>query len=261
MALAMIEAAEADGRLPSGRLGRRVHRPAARACRWHLVCAVKGYSLQIVTSDAFAREKLGSHAGSWVPRLRGCCRATSGGMTATLTRDMVEAAARAGTRRPGSFWTDQLSNADPLSAPIIEMAEEIWAQTDGRVDGFVQCVGTAGCGQREVGERFARTERADTRSSPWSRPSRRSCRAVTGRVRTRSTGWVRASSCRSGTRGYRRRDRARSQVPRQCRRDGACGWHGRKVCSGARPPAATWSPRCDLAERHGSGRDDRDRDV
>ena len=51
MALAMIEAAEADGRLkPNG--------VVVEYTGLALVCAVKGYALHIVTPDAFSKEKL-----------------------------------------------------------------------------------------------------------------------------------------------------------------------------------------------------------
>src|SRR5690349_21603252 len=53
MALAMIEAAEADGRLRPG--GPVVEYTGVSLS---LICAVKGYPLHIVTSDAFSREKL-----------------------------------------------------------------------------------------------------------------------------------------------------------------------------------------------------------
>src|ERR1700704_5718303 len=57
MALAMIEAAEADGRLKSG--GSVVeYTGGSTGVSLALVCAVKGYPLHIVTSDAFSREKL-----------------------------------------------------------------------------------------------------------------------------------------------------------------------------------------------------------
>ena len=46
------------------------------------------------------------------------------------------------TAETGGFWTDQLNNPDPLGA-YHAMAEEIVAQTDGRIDAFVQSVGTA----------------------------------------------------------------------------------------------------------------------
>ena len=104
-----------------------------------LVCAVKGYPLHIVTSDAFAREKL-EHMRILGARLQ-VLPSESGRMTEKLTRDMIEAAGIV-ARETGSFWTDQMNNRDQLAA-YHEMAEEIWSQTDGRVDGFVQSVGTA----------------------------------------------------------------------------------------------------------------------
>jgi len=57
MALAMIEAAEADGRLKAG--GPVVeYTGGSTGVSLSLVCAVKGYPLHIVTSDAFAAAKL-----------------------------------------------------------------------------------------------------------------------------------------------------------------------------------------------------------
>jgi cysteine synthase len=54
---------------------------------------------------------------------------------------MVEKA-REFSRLPGTYWTDQLNNADSI-AGYHPMGEEIWRQTGGRVDAFVQSVGTA----------------------------------------------------------------------------------------------------------------------
>jgi cysteine synthase A len=62
-------------------------------------------------------------------------------MTETLTRDMIEAA-RVIADSTGSFWTDQMKNRDQLPA-YHRMADEIWSQSGGRIDGFVQSVGTA----------------------------------------------------------------------------------------------------------------------
>ncbi|WP_228279137.1 hypothetical protein, partial [Acinetobacter baumannii] len=55
-----------------------------------LVCAVKGYRLDIVTSDAFAREKL-EHMKVLGARLR-IVPSEGGRMTGELTRDMIETA-------------------------------------------------------------------------------------------------------------------------------------------------------------------------
>lgn len=138
MALAMIEAAEADGRLrPDGFVVE--YTGGSTGVSLSLICAVKGYPLHIVTSDAFAREKL-EHMRVMGARLE-VLRSDSGRMTEKLTRDMIEAA-RVLAEKPGSFWTDQLKNEDQLVA-YHKLADEIWAQTGGRVDGFVQSVGTA----------------------------------------------------------------------------------------------------------------------
>src|SRR5262245_20345044 len=57
MALAMVEAAEADGRLrPGGSVVE--YTGGSTGVSLALVCAVKGYPLRVVSSDAFAREKL-----------------------------------------------------------------------------------------------------------------------------------------------------------------------------------------------------------
>src|SRR5437588_5191546 len=57
MALAMVEAAEADGRLtPDGAVVE--YTAGSTGVSLALVCAVKRYPLYIVTSDAFTQEKL-----------------------------------------------------------------------------------------------------------------------------------------------------------------------------------------------------------
>lgn len=138
MALAMIEAAEADGRLSPG--GPVVeYTGGSTGVSLALVCAVKEYPISIVTSDAFSQEKRLQTAAfgadlTLVP-------SKDGGMDAALTRNMI-AAAREIAERKQAYWTDQLNNADQLSA-YHKMAEEIWAQTEGRIDAFVQSAGTA----------------------------------------------------------------------------------------------------------------------
>src|SRR4030095_14546346 len=102
MALAMIEAAEADGRLKPG--GAVVeYTGGSTGVSLALVCAVKGYPLHIVSSDAFAQEKL-DHMRILGAKLQ-LVRSDSGRMTEKLTRDMVEAA-RIVREETGAFWTD-----------------------------------------------------------------------------------------------------------------------------------------------------------
>ena len=148
IALAMIEAAEKDGRLTAG--GSVVeYTGGSTGVSLALVCAVKGYPLHIVSSDAFSQEKL-DHMRILGARLQ-IVKSESGGMTEKLTRDMIEAA-RVITAETGGFWTDQLKNTDQLAA-YYQMADEIWAQTDGKIDSFVQMVGTA-ASLRGMGERL-----------------------------------------------------------------------------------------------------------
>ncbi|RDJ25157.1 cysteine synthase family protein [Bosea caraganae] len=147
-ALAMIEAAEADGRLKPG--GAVVeYTGGSTGVSLALVCAVKGHPLHIVSSDAFAKEKL-DHM-----RLLGATlqviKSESGGQTEKLTRDMIEAA-RVIAEETGAFWTDQLKNHDQLAA-YHRLGDEIRRQTEGKVDAFVQSVGTA-ASLRGTGERL-----------------------------------------------------------------------------------------------------------
>src|SRR5471030_2276788 len=112
MALAMIEAAEADGRLSAG-CSVVEYTGGSTGVSLSLICAVKGYPLHIVTSDAFAREKL-DHMKALGATLH-IVRSDSGRMTEKLTRDMV-AAAGVIAAQTGSFWTDQLKNTDQFAA-------------------------------------------------------------------------------------------------------------------------------------------------
>jgi cysteine synthase len=138
MALAAISRAEADGRLkPGGTIVE--YTGGSTGASLALVGAAKGYRLRIVTSDAFSREKLDQMAAlgaelTLVP--------SEGGLTTKkLILDMIETA-RELSREPNTYWTDQLNNHDSI-AGYHALGEEIWKQTDGKVDAFVHSVGTA----------------------------------------------------------------------------------------------------------------------
>ncbi len=146
MALAMIEAAEKDGRLKVG--GSVVeYTGGSTGVSLSLVCAVKKYPLHIVTSDAFSKEKL-DHMQVLGARMQ-ILPSEGRGMTEKLTRDMIEAA-RVVAENTGAFWTDQMKNRDQLAA-YHKMADEIRSQIEdqaegqnnGTIDAFVQSVGTA----------------------------------------------------------------------------------------------------------------------
>lgn len=148
MALSMIEEAENDGRLKPG--GRVVeYTGGSTGVSLSFICKVKGYPLDLVTSDAFSIEKR-NHMAALGARLT-LIRSDSGGMDETLTRDMIKAAQQIQEEK-GSFLTDQLNNEDVLSR-YHDMGEEIWRQTAGKVDAFVQGVGTGGS-LRGVAERL-----------------------------------------------------------------------------------------------------------
>ena len=138
MARAVIGRAEEAGRLrPGGTVVE--YTGGSTGASLALVCAAKGYRIRIVTSDAFSREKLDQMAAlgadlTLVP--------SEGGLTTKkLILDMVEKA-RELSQEPGVYWTDQLRNQDSI-AGYEALGEEIWDQTAGRVNAFVQSVGTA----------------------------------------------------------------------------------------------------------------------
>jgi cysteine synthase A len=138
MARAVISAAEADGRLPAG--GTVVeYTGGSTGASLALVCAVRGHRIRIVSSDAFAREKLDQMAAlgaelTLVP-------SEGGRTTKKLILDMIEAARKLAAE-PGTWWSDQLNNLDSV-AGYFPLGEEIWRQSGGAVDAFVHCVGTA----------------------------------------------------------------------------------------------------------------------
>jgi cysteine synthase A len=140
MAQAMVEAAESDGRLQPG--GSVVeYTGGSTGVSLAFVCAAKRIPLQIVTSEAFSKEKR-DHMAALGATLTLVPSAT-GGTTKALTLEMIARAKAIADRLPGSFWTDQLNNEDVLPG-YARMADEIWQQAQGRVDAFVQSVGTAG---------------------------------------------------------------------------------------------------------------------
>ena len=139
MALAMVAAAEADGRLrPGGSVVE--YTGGSTGVSLAFVCAAKRIPLRIVTSDAFSREKR-DHMQALGARLT-LVPSPTGGTTKALTLEMIETARRLAAE-PGRYWTDQLHNADQLRG-YDRMGEEILEQTGGRIDAFVQSVGTAG---------------------------------------------------------------------------------------------------------------------
>ena len=141
MALAMIEAAEADGRLQPGQLVVE-YTGGSTGSSLAFVCAVKGYPLRIVSSDAFADEKIRTMRafGAEVELIP-----SPGGITPDLIPAMMRRAAEI-TAETGAFATDQFSNTDMVDG-YRRLGEELLDQLPGPppLSAFCAYVGTAGC--------------------------------------------------------------------------------------------------------------------
>jgi cysteine synthase A len=138
MALAVISLAEQDGRLQPG-FTVVEYTGGSTGTSLALVSAAKGYRICIVSSDAFSQDKL-NHMVALGAELT-LVRSEGGLTTKQLILDMIEAA-RQLSRQPHTYWIDQLNNHDSI-AGYYPLGEEIWEQTGGRIDAFVQSVGTA----------------------------------------------------------------------------------------------------------------------
>ena len=104
------------------------------------VAVAMGYKCLLVSSDAFSAEKL-SHMQALGAELQ-IIRSDNKKITAELAKTLIETS-RQLSQQPGHFWADQFNNPDVLSG-YADLGHEIWTQTDGRVDAFVQGVGTGG---------------------------------------------------------------------------------------------------------------------
>jgi cysteine synthase len=138
MAVAVISRAEDDGRLSPGDTVVE-YTGGTTGASLALVCAAKGYQIHVVSSKAFSQEKL-DHMVAYGAKLT-LIPYDGGGITKQLILDMVETARKL-SLRPNTYWTDQLNNTDSI-AGYFPLGEEIWSQTKGEVDAFVQSVGTA----------------------------------------------------------------------------------------------------------------------
>ena len=139
MALAMIDAAERDGLLQSG--GRVVEfTGGSTGSSLALVCAARRYPLSIVTSTAASLEKR-NHMRALGAEMT-VIEAEGGRLTPELFTAMREATQQI-IRETGAYWTDQFNNRNQV-AGYQSLAEEVWSQTAGNVNAFVQAVGTCG---------------------------------------------------------------------------------------------------------------------
>lgn len=139
MALSMIEAAEERGELLPGQTVVE-YTGGSTGSSLAFVCAVKGYPLRIVTSDAFAPEKLRTIAafGATLEIVESPAGIHPGLIPAMRDRAQEIVAAE------GAFPTDQFTNRDALVG-YRGIGDEILQQLDGRIDAACAYVGVGGC--------------------------------------------------------------------------------------------------------------------
>ena len=166
MALAMIEGAEASGRL---RPGMRVveFTGGSTGSSLAMVCAAKGYPFVVLSSDAFAREKLLTME-AFGAELR-MVPSDEGKVTPALFDRFKKEIAMLASE-PDTFWTDQFHNEDAIRG-YMGIGRELLQQTGGKLDVFCGAVGTGGMlrgvsrALREAGSR-ARIVALEPASSP-----------------------------------------------------------------------------------------------
>jgi cysteine synthase len=133
--VAMIEAAEAEGRIEPGRTTIVEATSGNTGIALAFVCAARGYDLVLTLPQGMSREREG------LLRLYGATVQVTeslGGMTEAV------AAAQALARDSDAWLPDQFSNPANPEAHRRSTGPEIWETLDGRVDYLVAGVGTGG---------------------------------------------------------------------------------------------------------------------
>ena len=139
MALAIIEGAEIRGDLKPG-MTVVEYTGGSTGSGLAFVCAVKGYKFHVVSSDAFAKEKLDTMR-AFGAKLE-VIHSPSGKINSNLINQMVDRAKEL-AMKDDYFFSDQLNNADIIKG-FEKMGREILEQIDGSIDAFTCSVGTAG---------------------------------------------------------------------------------------------------------------------
>jgi len=137
VARAMVERAAIDGRLKPGDTVVE-YTAGTTGISLAFVCAALGFKAHFVFSNAFSPEK----------RITMCAygatitdvHSEGGQITEELIRALISTA-DALSLKPGHWYCDQLNNKDGESG-YYALGEELWRQSGGRVDAFVQAVGT-----------------------------------------------------------------------------------------------------------------------
>jgi cysteine synthase len=138
MALAMIEEAEKRGDLRPG-MTVVEYTGGSTGSSLAFVCAVKGYRFHVVSSDAFAVEKLQTMRvfGSELEIVP----SQEGQVTPDLIPRMIEKARLIADSEP-SYFTDQIRNSDSVKG-YEAIGRELVEQVDGPIHAFCASVGAA----------------------------------------------------------------------------------------------------------------------
>jgi cysteine synthase A len=134
--VSMIEAAEAEGRIEPGVTTVIEPTSGNTGIALAFVCAAKGYKLVLVLPQGMSRER------ESLLRLYGAdviVTESMGGM-----HEAVDAARELARATPNSFVPQQFENPANPEVHRRTTAEEIWRDTEGRVDVFIAGVGTGG---------------------------------------------------------------------------------------------------------------------
>ncbi len=135
-ALSIIRAAEANGSLKSG--GTVVEGTAGNTgIGLAMVCAVLGYTCKIVIPRSQSQEKKDAI------RLAGAELIEVDAVPYSNPDNYVRYSGRL-AEELGALWANQFDNTANRNAHIQTTAPEVYAQTDGKIDGFICSVGSGG---------------------------------------------------------------------------------------------------------------------
>ena len=186
--VAMIEAAEREGRIEPGRTTIVEATSGNTGIALAFVCAARGYELVLAMPQGMSREREG------LLRLYGAeveVTESLGGMN-----EAVDAARRIAGGRGHAYICDQFSNPANPEIHRRTTAEEIWSDMDGQVDALVCGVGTGGT-ITGAGERLR--ERNPDLYVVAAEPATSAVLSGRPRGRTRSRASARASCRRCST--------------------------------------------------------------
>jgi cysteine synthase A len=139
MALAMIEGAERRGDLLPG-MSVVEFTGGSTGSSLAFVCAVKGYPLTLVSSDAFSEEKLRTMRAFGADLI--IVPSRGGAITPDLFDRMRDVVTEI-VARDGAYWTDQFHNTDSLDG-YAGIGRELLAQASAGISAFCGGVGVAG---------------------------------------------------------------------------------------------------------------------